>query len=157
MGQLGGGADATRLSPGSPIAGSWQTISAGSDHTCAIDIGGGLYCWGIGEDGALGNSQIAEATVPTAVFLPDRWTAVSAGSAHTCGLRQGGELWCWGLNGDAQLGRMPPPGNEFSPIRVDRGASIFVHLSAGSTHSCAVREVGALDCFGEFTGRWSGP
>ena len=73
--------------------------------------------------------------------------AVSAGSYHTCAIRTNGEIDCWGLNGDpyiddagelqiSDLGQSDAPDGNYSAV------------SAGDAHSCAIRESGAIKCWG---------
>ncbi len=48
-----------------------DAISAGTNHTCAIDNGGeALYCWGLGEDGALGTGDTDDALAPALIYWP---------------------------------------------------------------------------------------
>jgi len=78
----------------------WRAVSAGSNHTCAIDEYGRLWCWGKNDRGALGDGTMTTRTTPTQVGEESAWTAVSAGFDYTCGIRyyEGGfgTLWCWG-------------------------------------------------------------
>src|SRR5207237_7044743 len=50
-----------------PVTGSFVEISAGFNHTCAIDAGGTGFCWGSNADGKLGNATPGINPVPTAV------------------------------------------------------------------------------------------
>jgi alpha-tubulin suppressor-like RCC1 family protein len=52
----GGNGDAQRASITHPTQiGStmWQSLAAGANHTCAVDLGSQLWCWGADDDGAL--------------------------------------------------------------------------------------------------------
>jgi alpha-tubulin suppressor-like RCC1 family protein/outer membrane protein OmpA-like peptidoglycan-associated protein len=85
-------------------------VSAGSDHTCAIE-GGKLFCWGKNGNGGftspdvgrLGNNSTTQSTLPIAVsnvtggFTNTNVTSVAAAAAHTCAI-QGGMTYCWGQN-----------------------------------------------------------
>ncbi len=44
-------------------------VTVGNAYTCAITIGGALYCWGDNRFGFLGNSSAPLAVVPTPVFV----------------------------------------------------------------------------------------
>lgn len=97
----------------------WETISAGSHHTCAVTTNGAAYCWGENVDGQLGISTMSEEDVyrPTAVAGGLTFTALSAGGLHTCGLTPAGVAYCWGFNRDGQLGNGTTV-NSRVPVRV---------------------------------------
>ncbi|MBW2460645.1 MAG: hypothetical protein JRH11_03290 [Deltaproteobacteria bacterium] len=88
---------------------TWQTVTAGQFHTCAlIDLmGGGLeaLCWGFGGFGATGIGSMDQSNVPTPVDIDPAagWTSISAGLEATCGV-QGGIPYCWGDSTDGWLG-----------------------------------------------------
>ena len=50
-----------------PAGVSFQSIAAGSVHTCALTAGGQAYCWGQGSSGQLGNNSTADSLTPLAV------------------------------------------------------------------------------------------
>jgi alpha-tubulin suppressor-like RCC1 family protein len=94
---------------------SWLAVSSSTAHTCALDSGRRLSCWGAGAGGRLGLGDESDRTRPTRVG-PSRgdqlvWVHVSAGWGHTCAIRQGdavfrppGTLACWGSNSHGQIG-----------------------------------------------------
>ncbi|MCH8843108.1 MAG: hypothetical protein IID61_09035, partial [SAR324 cluster bacterium] len=63
-------------------------VSAGGDHTCALDAGG-VVCWG---RNLKGQTDVPALTSPT---------QVSAGREHTCALDNAGVV-CWGFNSSGQ-------------------------------------------------------
>jgi alpha-tubulin suppressor-like RCC1 family protein len=97
------------------------TVSAGWDHTCALDDTG-VHCWGRNGDD--------QATVPNTLVNP---VAVSAGGYHTCALDESG-LSCWGFNGSGQTA-VPTLANP-------------VVVSAGFQYTCAVDNTG-VKCWGD--------
>jgi alpha-tubulin suppressor-like RCC1 family protein len=113
FGQLGGGGYVTVL-PNQVIApapGGWASIAAGYGDTCAIRVGGTLWCWGINNNGQLGLGYYtvgpgAGISTPQQVTSPAGagWATIATGWAHTCAIRAGGTLWCWGYNADGELG-----------------------------------------------------
>ena len=95
-------------------------ISAGGQHSCAIDREQRIHCWGSNRHGQLD--------------APEGWfTSVSAGETHTCAIDVDGRLVCWG--GGKFVGPAQPEGR-------------FVQVSAGEDHTCALRTDGRLLCFG---------
>ena len=55
-----------------PVVGDrvWSSLSAGGAHTCGIDAGGGLWCWGRNDRGQLGDGSREERSVPVPVGEP---------------------------------------------------------------------------------------
>jgi alpha-tubulin suppressor-like RCC1 family protein len=105
-GQLGVGTTGdSRLVP-ALVAGtlSFQDVSAGYYHTCAVATGGDLYCWGDNNDHQIGDGTDVDRLVPTLVSGGLTWVSVSAGEEHTCGMTSGSVAYCWGLNRWGQLG-----------------------------------------------------
>jgi alpha-tubulin suppressor-like RCC1 family protein len=84
---------------------TWQSVSAGQSHTCAIMLDGTLWCWGSNTSGQLGDNTLDSKSTPVAVGTSGQtWAMVAAGVTHTCALAMGGSLWCWGDNTAGQLG-----------------------------------------------------
>jgi hypothetical protein len=95
-----------------PGGNSWTTVAVGGRHTCALEVGGVLYCWGANESGELGEVP-GPVAVPTQITGgPPSWTEVAVGGHHICGIG-GNLLYCWGLNklGEVGVGEhfMPAP------------------------------------------------
>jgi alpha-tubulin suppressor-like RCC1 family protein len=95
--------------------GYFQSIAAGSYHTCAV-VNGGLKCWGAGSWGQLtvgGSSP----TPKQALGLGKGVTFVGAGTDHTCAIHYGA-LKCWGRNDYYQLGHGKKINQEGTPQQV---------------------------------------
>ena len=144
---------------------SWAHVSAGTDHTCAIDAGGRAWCWGRAATARLGflsrvepcNEIRCDRPVPVVGDL--RFEAISAGDKHTCGVsRDTG--YCWGWDWWGQLGdvltayqRCVEPGGDdelpcsMEPLPIAVGFEI-VDVSASVDYSCAVAADGAAYCWG---------
>ena len=147
-GQLGIGQTTLRRSPApvSGMAGGVSQVTAGDRHTCAIR-NGGAWCWGFNANGELGNGTTVDSSVPVAVAgLASGVSWISAGGNHTCAI-QNGAAKCWGLNTDGQLGIGTNEGFFATPQPVDTLGDGVTRISAGITHSCAVRN-GAATCWG---------
>lgn len=154
-GQLGGPTvDTSWLSsPAQDVPGMMeevQAIDAGEGHTCALRVDGSVRCWGNNFYGQLGDGTYVESNLPVDVLgLDFGAVAISAGASHTCALLSNGLVKCWGDNLFGQLGDVDLV--EFgSPVPVQvRGLSgDLLSISVGRFHSCALRNDGAVFCWG---------
>jgi alpha-tubulin suppressor-like RCC1 family protein len=148
-GQVGNG------SAGSPTvttqittATNWTRASAGDAHTCAIRGTGILYCWGSDASGQLGNGADGSTTAPQQITAATNWKSVSAGGSHTCAIRSVGILYCWGSDDFGQVGNGNGTGNGLPVPQQITSATDWKSVSAGATHTCAIRSVGKLYCWG---------
>ena len=66
---------------------SWTAVSAGTSHTAAIRSDYGLFTWGAGSDGRLGDGTTVDKSSPVQIGTSS-WTAVSASIFHTAGLKK---------------------------------------------------------------------
>ncbi|HEX5408711.1 MAG TPA: hypothetical protein VFW89_02970 [Gemmatimonadaceae bacterium] len=128
------------------------TISAGVDHSCALDTDGHAWCWGANGSGQLGNgtSGASLTSTPVQVTGGHTFTRISAGSRFTCAIDAGGAAWCWGLNSDLQLGIGPYSGGDdiATTPRAVLGNLRFASVSTGQRHSCGVTTDGKAYCWG---------
>jgi alpha-tubulin suppressor-like RCC1 family protein len=91
---------------------TFNSISAGSYHACAVGSDGNGYCWGYNNHGQLGNGSSgsgADSNIPVlvsqgAVPVGVTFTSISAGVWHTCGRLSNNRTLCWGNNQSGQLG-----------------------------------------------------
>jgi alpha-tubulin suppressor-like RCC1 family protein len=127
-------------------------ISAGNDHTCAVQVTGEAWCWGLNNFGQLGNARTTGSSpgssshpLPVAVSTAQRFVTVSSGGSHTCGLTAIGKVYCWGVNSSGQLGNDDTTMRSL-PVAVLGGT--YAAISAGDQHSCATRSSGATACWG---------
>ena len=151
----GGSSQEVATSPVSVSSGlSFISISAGNDHSCAIETGGQTYCWGSNEDGKLGTT--ASLTTcgsvpcggPVAVEGGQRFVTLTAGQRHTCGLTATGEAYCWGFGLGGQLGDGRRE-NSSVPVPVAGGLQ-FAAISSGigSSATCGITNSGEIWCWG---------
>ncbi len=147
-GQVGNGKTATSvLNPQVvPDLNFLSAVTAGRLHTCALQFGGKVFCWGANSNGQLGNGTKNNSAVPVEVPGLSDVVAISAGSLHTCALQATGTVQCWGNNAARQLGN-DAGDTSSSPVAVN-GLRDVVALSAGYTHTCALQGNGALLCWG---------
>ena len=101
-------------------------LSAGSFHTCALDVANRVSCWGYDADGQI-------SAIPAGTF-----DAIDAGQSHNCGLATDGSLTCWGAMGTSL---------DYGQVTETPGGS-FIAISTGTSHSCAISQGGTLACWG---------
>ncbi len=129
----------------------WLSVKAGDKHTCALKSDSQLWCWGDHSKGQLGTRAL-DSTIPNkvALFLP--WSDFALGANHTCGVENTQDLWCWGDNSSTQLSSSVTEGSRDDPKRISASGN-WVAITAGQTHSCAIREVASNTrytfCWGE--------
>jgi len=132
------------------------SVAAGDEHSCSVQADGQLLCWGDNHFGQLGTGiQEHHSFPPSPVPIADRARAVTAGRRHTCALLREGTVECWGKGFEGQLGDGQGK-DSLTPVRVltadSEGRSIpldrVTALTAGSQHTCALREDGRVYCWG---------
>lgn len=78
---------------------------------------------------------------------------LAAGEYHTCGVDVDAGAWCWGQGLYGQLGNGDTV-DTTSPVRVVADSTRFTAITAGSMHTCALDDRGAVWCWGgNFVGR----
>ncbi|HWL42744.1 MAG TPA: hypothetical protein VNQ73_07360 [Ilumatobacter sp.] len=143
-GQLGTGNIATQMAPITPVVGGHEftAVTAGTDFTCALAVGGAAWCWGTGTNGQLGNGTSVTSYAPAAVAGGHTFSAISAGAGSVCAVGGGtvaGQLWCWG----AATGTN-------TPVRIGTGND-WAAVALGSAHRCARDADGGVACWGTNT------
>jgi alpha-tubulin suppressor-like RCC1 family protein len=130
----------------------WSAIAAGGLHTCGLRSGA-LYCWGFNTSGELGIGDVLSRASPVQTgcldgTCPDDWVAIGPGGFHTCAIREEGALWCWGGNlfGNLGIGRT---GGDLPTPQAVRPDERWRAVAGGEAHGCAIRDDGALFCWGQ--------
>jgi alpha-tubulin suppressor-like RCC1 family protein len=123
---------------------SFTTVSAGGSHTCALAGDGRVYCWGLNENGQLGDGTRTSHSSPKVVAGTLRFVQVSAGAYHTCALAADNRAYCWGSGDDGQTGFFD---DRLTPTAVPGGRR-FVRLRSGSHHTCGVNPYDVGFCWG---------
>jgi alpha-tubulin suppressor-like RCC1 family protein len=83
------------------------SVTAGSQHTCAVTQEGAAYCWGLNDTGQLGDgssAMVRMTPVAVAASPTEPFASVTALFMHTCGLTRDNEAYCWGDNEFGRLG-----------------------------------------------------
>ncbi len=151
FGQLGDGTTVNRNTPVdvTGLTSSVIAVAAGSGHTCALTVAGGLKCWGGNFTGQLGDGTRTTRTVPVDVAgLSSGVASVAvAGGAHTCALTTARGLKCWGYNGYGQLGDGTTI-NRDTAVDVTGLTSGVAAVTVGGSHTCALTVAGGVKCWG---------
>ena len=115
---------------------SFASISAGTDHACALTQGGDVYCWGDNRLGQVASQNPFESTpVKVQLLLPVR--AIGAGGDNTCALLRDAAVRCWGAS------------FSINDKYASGSTSNFVSISVGARHVCARTEAKELWCWGD--------
>ena len=129
----------------------WHQLSAGHAHSVGVRKNGTAWAWGTNSSAQLGDNTGTNKSSPILVVggFSD-WCSVSAGYVHNLGVRQNGTAWGWGTNSSAQLGDGTTTVRS-SPVSVVGGFTDWCQVSAGRTHSLAVRQNGSAWAWGDNT------
>ena len=144
-----------------PLTGIVQ-ISAGDFHVCALTSGGNVKCWGYEANGELGNdcnTSCPSKSYPVDVVSSDGNSSllsgivqISSGAYHTCALTTGGNVVCWGAGGSGRLGNGSTTAVD-APVTVTTAGTTalagIVGISMNGDHSCALKSIGGVVCWGE--------
>jgi alpha-tubulin suppressor-like RCC1 family protein len=141
-GQLGDGSVTNQSSPVSVVGGfgDWCEISAGGFHSLAVRTDGTAWAWGSNTYGRLGDLTVTARSSPVSVVggFGD-WCQVSGGRFHSLAVRTDGTAWAWGYNSNGQLGDGSVT-SRTSPVSVVGGFGDWCEISAGYSHSLAIRQ-----------------
>ncbi|MCS5537426.1 MAG: hypothetical protein NZ770_04915, partial [Candidatus Poseidoniaceae archaeon] len=152
-GRLGNGGTTSSSTPvyvDLPAGRTAKTISSGYHHSCAVLDNGSAMCWGLGEDGQLGNGYYANESTPVYVALPAGRSATSivGGKGHTCALLDNGSATCWGDGGKGELGNGAAT-NSNVPVFVNLPSGrTMTEISAGADFTCGLLDNGSAMCWG---------
>ncbi len=140
------------------LGGPVQSVAVGDGFACALLVDGTVECWGRGAEGQLGHGEPtglgmgAPSAGSVEVQLNDIATEITAGAAHVCARLVDGSVRCWGHNdvGQLGLGHDDDIGDDEmadAAEAVSLGGSVE-QIAAGSNHTCARLEDGAVRCWG---------
>ena len=85
-------------------------ISVGDAHSCALTSGNQIYCWGLNQNGQLGDGTGGSAGdrrhTPGLVSMPGGLTvtSIASGEEQTCAVTSTNAAYCWGKGDSGQLG-----------------------------------------------------
>ena len=115
-------------------------ISVGRGRTCAVQIDGGVTCWG--RNGLLDQVVLAGHQDVVAISSSNTF----GDNLHACMLHEDRTISCWGSGSHGKLGQGDAIGH-YVPVKVPR-FNDAVAVSAGGQHTCALHEDGGVSCWG---------
>jgi alpha-tubulin suppressor-like RCC1 family protein len=149
-GGLGDNSTISKSSPVQTISGgtNWRQVSVGQCFTTAIKTDGTLWTWGVNNVGQLGNNSTLPRSSPVQTISGGtNWRQVSAGIHYTAAIKTDGTLWLWGCGSSGILGNnstIP----QSSPVQTISGGTDWKEVSAGQTHTSAIKTDGTLWSWG---------
>lgn len=146
-----------------PVAGghSFTAIGAGYQFSCGLTVNGGIYCWGQGTRGKLGNGMEDNQASPVPILGVERYRTLTVGPEHACAHTTEGRIACWGNNtsgglgvaatgetcrdGSGTGGRLPCSNR---PVYWPAKASVFATIQAGGLFTCGLDQEDQAYCWG---------
>jgi alpha-tubulin suppressor-like RCC1 family protein len=111
-------------------------ISAGYQHSLAIDSTAQVWAWGLNDHGQLGNNSTRDTNTPVEVSGLNNVIAIAAGKYHSLALKSDGTVWAWGYNSTGQLGDGSDDDSS-TPVQVEDLGEVIA-IAAGDEHSLAL-------------------
>ena len=135
-----------------------QILTLGGGYGCAVTKDKKVQCWGSNIKGQLGDNTTTSRGHPAYVVdgdgSSDHLTGiveVVTADDHTCALENDGKVLCWGKGADGQLGHGGTADKDH-PVYVKANNSTdltgMVQITAGSAHTCGLKENGQVLCWG---------
>lgn len=144
-----------------------KKVALGGRHTCALERGGSVWCWGANDVGQLGvasgdfcrldDNRGPLPCAPTPMLLSGLTDVVDigVGERHTCAVSGSGFVYCWGAADQGQVGaRRAPECTNYkatcvaSPTLVT-GATGALSVAAGLNHTCVLANDSSVKCWGD--------
>jgi alpha-tubulin suppressor-like RCC1 family protein len=152
-GQLGSGpltGSSTPVGVNGLANGVTTAITAGGFHTCALASSETIRCWGLNNDGQLGDGGNWYGSTPGAVSgLAGGVTTIATGY-HTCAVTSTGGVSCWGYNRAGELGDGTTTDRSM-PVAVSGLSSGATAIAVGVAFTCAVTTGHVALCWGDNT------
>ena len=121
---------------------------SGAGFSAAVDENGGLWMWGRGDRGQLGNGRTGDTAQPVKAL--EDVAQVSCGYNHAVALKTDGTVWCWGDDSQSQLGLGRTGGkDDFRPAPAQAALT-----APGSAREAGVKSDYSLTVDGEARNHW---
>jgi len=122
---------------------AFESISAGGNSGCGIDLEGATHCWG--GINAIVYGMGEDIGIPTQMDAGIQFSSISLWW-HACALIPAGDAYCWGPGGHGALGNGGVL-DSTTPVSVSGNLS-FSSVSAGEQFTCGVTVGGGAYCWG---------
>lgn len=127
-------------------------LALGANHTCALLTDGKLTCWGLNDNGQIGNGTLVNVLSPNpATPILSSVTDVTAGISHTCAIEVTGAVKCWGKGANYQLGNGLATSQLTPYMTTITSNAEKIVAGAFSNTTCAKMTDGLLKCWGNNT------
>lgn len=137
---------------GIPLTPPRNRLALGSSHSCFVKDNGTVKCWGIGEEGQIGNGKNELYNpVPEIVSGLNNPIMLSASMGTTCALTQNRRVVCWGDDENGNLGNDHLLIKQNTPVEV-LGLRDVQSIAVGPYHSCALMNDQTAQCWGDNAG-----
>mmetsp|Transcript_7921 Transcript_7921/g.26307 ORF Transcript_7921/g.26307 Transcript_7921/m.26307 type:complete len:363 (-) Transcript_7921:360-1448(-) len=113
-----------------------RSVSAGGNHTVALDATGTVFAWGMAEHGQLGLGTTEFQAHPRKLEMAPRIRSVAAGFQHSAAVTASGELFMFGSGEHGELG-YGGVNNQLKPRKVKGFAVEAVSLGMSFTLALA--------------------
>jgi alpha-tubulin suppressor-like RCC1 family protein len=155
-GQLGNGLSGEANNSSTPVQVSGITsataIGTGANHACALLSADTVYCWGLNDNGQLGDNTLTARSTPVQVRgvgnvgVLTGVASISAGRYHVCAVLTTGRVDCWGSGDYGALGDGATT-DRATPVEAG-GITTAVEVSGGAYHTCVRLTDGTGECWG---------
>jgi alpha-tubulin suppressor-like RCC1 family protein len=150
-GQLGNNTYTDRQTTPALVDGghTFESVSAGTYHSCGVTTSGDAYCWGYNYYGQLGtgSANTIYFSVPQQVTGGHTFQSVALGDFYSCGVTSDGNGYCWGNNGYGNFGTGGYDYIQPTPVPAAGTLELRSLRSAGAT-TCGLTTAGQAYCFG---------
>lgn len=126
-GQLGSGTAGTGGGTPARVTGGHRFVmmatgltgnAGGNGFTCGLTDQGQVLCWGLNDQGQLGNGTTTNQLLPTPILSGEVFVAVDGGDHHACAMTVDRRVFCWGSNAEGELGSGTAGGFSAVPVLV---------------------------------------
>jgi alpha-tubulin suppressor-like RCC1 family protein len=144
-GQLGDGTKINRRIPVQvqKLTKEVKQLATGTNYSCALTLGGKIYCWGDGSNNIFGDKVPTSTGVPVEIVMTgEEIVAISAGQYHLCVITGSKEVKCWGaLSSDQEFTNQ-------DPLIINSLPDILDMVSGGG-YTCVLTKQSGVKCWGD--------